>query len=65
MRDRKRDSNSRNERIQLYSGTDERIVDLMNEEGQGIKWMKIAKNKREGEDKGGEEGKKCKMRTHK
>ena len=26
-----------------YSGTDEGIVDLVSEEGQGIEWMKIVK----------------------
>ena len=26
-----------------YSGTDERIEDLMSEEGQGIEWMKRVK----------------------
>ena len=30
-----------------YSGTDERIEDLMSEEGQGIEWMKKVKKKRE------------------
>ena len=30
-----------------YSGTDERIGDLISKEGQGIEWMKKVKKKRE------------------
>ena len=33
-----------------YSGTDERIEDLMSEKGQGIEWMKRLKEKRKGKE---------------